>query len=143
MSDLERAIEIAATAHRGQQGKGGEPLVLHPLRMMLRCADDALRQVAVLHDVVERSEWTLDDLRAEGFAANVVEAVEALTKREGEAYLDYVRRAARLPLAARVKVLDLEDHVARLQALADAPDREQKLARYAQALEVLAECAGS
>ena len=143
MSNLERAIEIAAIAHRGQQGKGGEPLVLHPLRMMLRCADDALRQVAVLHDVVERSEWTLDDLRAEGFARNVVEAVEALTKRAGEPYLDYVRRAARQPLAARVKLLDLEDHVARLQALADAPDREEKLARYAQALEILAESAGS
>lgn len=84
MSTLERAIEIAAAAHAGVPDKAGNPYILHPLRVMMRVSSPAERVVAVLHDVVEDTSWTLQALAAEGFAPDVVAAVDALTKRDGE-----------------------------------------------------------
>ena len=106
MSMLDRAIEIAVKAHAGQVDKGGAPYILHPLRVMLRMQTEEERIVAVLHDVVEDSEITLDDLRSEGFAVAVIEALEALTKRPGESRIDAAQRAARIPLARIVKLAD-------------------------------------
>lgn len=111
MADLEEAIRIALEAHRGQKDRAGAPYVLHPLRMMLRVRTDAERMAAVLHDVVEDSAWTLDDLRARGFPDEVLEAVDRLTRRPGEAYDAFVERAAAHPVARRVKLADLEDNL--------------------------------
>lgn len=111
MSTLERAIVIAAEAHAGQTDKAGEPYVLHPLRVMQRVEREAARIAAVLHDVVEDTPWTLDGLAAEGFREEVVSAVDALTRREGEIYLDFCRRAAEDPVARLVKLADLEDNL--------------------------------
>ena len=106
MSTLERAIEIAAQAHAGQVDKAGAPYILHPLRVMLRMEDTEARIAAVLHDVVEDSDWTMADLAGEGFSEAVLRAVDALTKRSGEDRLDAARRAARDPLARAVKLAD-------------------------------------
>ena len=106
MSTLDRAIEIAVHAHAGQMDKGGEPYILHPLRVMLRMRTDMERIVAVLHDVVEDSKYTFADLRSEGFSAEVIEALEALTKQPGETRIDAAHRAARIPLARAVKLAD-------------------------------------
>jgi GTP diphosphokinase / guanosine-3',5'-bis(diphosphate) 3'-diphosphatase len=110
MSTLERAIAIAAEAHAGQTDKAGERYILHPLRVMLAMETDVERIVAVLHDVVEDSDFTLQDLRAEGFAEEAVAAIDALTKREGEPKLDAAARAKRNPLALRVKLADNADN---------------------------------
>jgi GTP diphosphokinase / guanosine-3',5'-bis(diphosphate) 3'-diphosphatase len=107
---LDRAIQIAVEAHRGQLDKQGEPYILHPLRVMVQVVEDNERIAAALHDVVEDSEWTLDDLRREGFEEAVIEAVDALTRREGEAYLDYVDRAGANKIARMVKLADLRDN---------------------------------
>jgi len=106
MATLERAIQIAAEAHAGQIDKGGEPYVLHPLRVMLRMRTEQERIVAVLHDVVEDSDWTCEALAAEGFPPVIVEAVDALSKRRGESRLDAAVRAAANPLARDVKLAD-------------------------------------
>jgi GTP diphosphokinase / guanosine-3',5'-bis(diphosphate) 3'-diphosphatase len=106
VSTLDRAIEIAVKAHAGQVDKGGEPYVLHPLRVMLRMRTEAERILAVLHDVVEDSDYTFDDLRSEGFAADVIEALEAVTKLPGESRIDAAKRAAQNPLARAVKLAD-------------------------------------
>ncbi len=106
MSSLERAIEIAAKAHLGQTDKGGEPYILHPIRVMLRMATLEERIVAVLHDVVEDSEWTLEALAKEGFALSVLTALEALTKLPGEDRITAAHRAAANPLARAVKLAD-------------------------------------
>lgn len=138
MSTLQRAIEIAVEAHRGQSGRGGEPYILHPLRLMLQMTTEATRMVAVLHDVVEDNrEWTLERLRAEGFARAIVEAVDALTRREGEAYLEFARRAGAHPLSRPVKLADLRDNMdmTRLPLLA-ARDHE-RLERYHAAWRLL------
>jgi GTP diphosphokinase / guanosine-3',5'-bis(diphosphate) 3'-diphosphatase len=106
MPSLERAIAIAAHAHAGQIDKAGQPYILHPLRVMLRLVTDEERIAAVLHDVVEDTSVTLDDLRAEGFSEPVLVAVEALTKRHGETRLQAAARAAAHPLARVVKLAD-------------------------------------
>jgi (p)ppGpp synthase/HD superfamily hydrolase len=75
---LERAIEIAVEAHKGQVDKGGSPYILHPLRVMMSVNGESEKIVAVLHDVVEDSVWTFDALLAEGFA---VEAISIKSSR--------------------------------------------------------------
>jgi GTP diphosphokinase / guanosine-3',5'-bis(diphosphate) 3'-diphosphatase len=88
MSTVERAIAIAATAHAGQIDKAGQPYILHPLRIMLTLATNHDWMAAVLHDVVEDTDVTLDQLVAEGFAPEVLNAVVALTKLPGESRHD-------------------------------------------------------
>jgi GTP diphosphokinase / guanosine-3',5'-bis(diphosphate) 3'-diphosphatase len=106
MGTLERAIEIAAVAHAGQTDKAGDPYILHPIRVMLRMSTAEERIAAVLHDVVEDSEWTIENLRSEGFSQEIVEAVEALTKRPGESRILAAKRAALHPIARAVKLAD-------------------------------------
>ena len=134
MATLERALEIAAEAHRGQLDKAGEPYLLHPIRVMLRVEGEAERLVALLHDVVEDSpDWTLDRLRAEGFAGPIVEAVDRLTKRAGEPYESLIERAAGDAIARRVKLADLEDNMS-LTRIIDPGARDRKrIERYRRA----------
>lgn len=106
MSTLERAIQIAAQAHAGQLDKGGHPYILHPLRVMLRVSAGDARIAAVLHDVVEDSDVTLAQLRAEGFSDEVLDALDALTKRPGETRMQAAARAVAVPLAREVKLAD-------------------------------------
>lgn len=111
MGNLRRAIEIAVAAHDGQIEKSDAPYILHPLRVMLCMRTEDERIVAVLHDVVEDSrDWSLERLRAEGFPDHIVRAVDAVTKRKGEAYGDFVLRAGLDPIGRSVKLADLEDN---------------------------------
>jgi (p)ppGpp synthase/HD superfamily hydrolase len=142
VADIEEAIRIAVDAHRGQRDRGGAPYILHPLRVMLRVHTDAERMAAVLHDVVEDSAWTLDDLRARGFADEVVAAVDALSKREGEDYPTFVDRAAAHPVARRVKIADIEDNLDLRRAGTVAPDDADRLNRYLRAWRRLTADAG-
>ena len=111
MGTLERAILIAAQAHLGQRDKGGAPYILHPLRMMMRMESEDAMMAAVLHDVVEDSDWTLEQLRAEGFSEDVLQAVDCLTRRDDESYDEFVARAQANAIARRVKIADLEDNM--------------------------------
>lgn len=77
--NLEKAIQLAAAHHEGQRDKGGEPYILHLLRVMMRVSSSEERMAAVLHDIVEDQGVTLDDLREHGFPDEVVEAVRLLT----------------------------------------------------------------
>lgn len=137
MADLDDALRVAAQAHRSQKDRYGSPFILHPIRVMLRLAGDVERVVALLHDVVERTPWTLPDLRREGFSEDVITAVDLLTKREGEAYLDYIARLRVNPLAARVKQADLQDHVDAVRERGLGDSESGRLARYREALQAL------
>jgi guanosine-3',5'-bis(diphosphate) 3'-pyrophosphohydrolase len=106
MSSLERAISIAAQAHTGQVDKAGQPYILHPFRVMLCVSGEAERMAAALHDVVEDSDVTLEQLTREGFPPEVVEAVDALTKRPGETRIQAAHWAAAHPVARIVKLAD-------------------------------------
>lgn len=108
---LNKAIEIAAIAHKGQIDKAGAPYILHPLRVMLT-RDNELEQIcAVLHDVVEDSQITFEDLRKEGFSEIVLEILDCLTKREGESYDAFIGRILNNQTACRVKLADIDDNM--------------------------------
>lgn len=111
MSTLERAIELAARAHAGQRDKGGHPYILHPLRVMQSVQGEYERIAAVLHDIVEDTPTSFDDLLAEGFAAEVVDAVRALTKFDGETREQAARRIVGNPIARAVKLADIADNM--------------------------------
>lgn len=106
MATLERAIAIAAAAHAAQADEAGQPYILHPLRVMLRMTSVTERIVAVLHDVVEGSEVTLEVLRTEGFISEIISTVDALTRRQGESIADAAYRAKQSPIARLVKLAD-------------------------------------
>jgi (p)ppGpp synthase/HD superfamily hydrolase len=137
MSTLERAIQIAVQAHMGQKDKGGEPYILHPLRIMFKMHTDLERMVAVLHDVVEDSEWTLDHLRDEGFPDRVLAAVDCLTHRSNESYEDFIERVQVNILARTVKIADLQDNLdaSRIPELTDKDI--ERIRKYQKALNVL------
>ncbi len=111
MSTLERAVAIAAEAHPGLRDKAGQPHILHSLRVMLRVGTEDERIAAVLHDLLEDTEWRREDLLREGFAPAAVGAIVALTRQDGESYEAFVERAGSHPIARRVKLADLEDNM--------------------------------
>jgi (p)ppGpp synthase/HD superfamily hydrolase len=108
---LERAIELAVENHKGQVDKAGKPYILHPLRLMMSVDSDDEKIVAVMHDIVEDTNITLDDLKIEGFSQQVVTAIGCVTKRKGEDYNSFIKRISRNPLATKVKLADLEDNM--------------------------------
>ena len=106
MPTIERAIEIAANSHAGQRDKAGQPYIFHPLRVMFRVNGEHEQMAAVLHDVVEDTAITFDDLAREGFPSEVLRAIAALTKLPGETRLEAAARAAADPIARKVKLAD-------------------------------------
>lgn len=138
MPTLEDAIALALKAHRGQVDKAGEPYILHPLRVMMRMPhSDEVRMAAVLHDVVEDSDITLAELRQQGYPDAVIAALDALTRREGESYTDFVARAAAHPIARQVKRADIEDNMDLRRLRSITPRDIERLARYRAAWEAL------
>ena len=136
---LGRAISIAAEAHAGQKDRAGAPYILHPIRLMIQMDTEDAMMAAVLHDVVENSTWTLDDLRKEGFSNEVLNAVDSLTHRdkEGEDYWDYIQRAKSDPIAIKVKLADLEDNL-NPDRLNEVTEKDEKrFDRYRKAQEML------
>ena len=130
---LEKAIGIAVAAHKGQQDRYGAPYIIHPLRVMARVQTAREKTVAILHDVVEDTDWTFARLRAEGFPDEIISALDCLTKREKEPYEDLVKRSAGNPLARPVKVADLEDNmdVRRMPEVTD--EAKARLEKYLKA----------
>lgn len=116
---LDDAIQFARRAHEGQLDKSGRPYIAHPLRVMGYVRGEHERMTAVLHDVVEDTEVTLDDLTAVGCPAEVLAAVEAITKRPGESQEDYLTRVLADPIALVVKRADIADNM--------SPDRMSRL----------------
>ena len=134
MSDLPMAIRIAAEVHARQVDKAGEPYILHPLRVMLEMPDDLHRIVAVLHDVVEDGDDGWMEIHEGMFSDEVKDAIDAVTRREGEDYFDYVRRAAAHPIGRVVKMADLHDNLRECPA---DPKSTSRMARYAKAINII------
>ena len=111
MNLIETSLQIALRAYGGKTDKAGREYILHPLRVMAKMETDLERSAALLHDVIEDSDITAEDLLAEGIPAEVVEAVQSLTKMENEEYQDFVARAKKNKIAANVKIADIEDNI--------------------------------
>jgi (p)ppGpp synthase/HD superfamily hydrolase len=142
MGTLENAIKIAAQAHQGQKDKAGAPYILHPLRMMMRLKTEAEMITAILHDVVEDTDWTIEKLREKGFSEEVLEAVECVTNREGESYEQFIERAGKNPIARQVKIADLEDNM-NIQRIGEiSPKDLERLEKYHKSWSALTKAAG-
>ena len=134
---LDRAIELAKQHHEGQTDKAGNPYIEHPLRVMNQVESEEEKIVAVLHDIVEDTDISLNDLRNEGFSEEVVSAVECLTKQDGENYDSYIERISFNPLAVKIKLADLEDN-RDLTRLPEVTDKDlERIEKYDKALEKL------
>ena len=129
--------DIARQAHEGQIDKAGKPYILHPQYVADHVGTPTLKAIAWLHDVVEDTPLTLDDLRGAGVPERVVTAVDALTRRPGDDYMAYVSRAGSDDLARQVKLADLA-HNMDTSRLARVTERDRKrLARYRAARDIL------
>ncbi|MEO5329372.1 MAG: GTP pyrophosphokinase [Magnetococcus sp. THC-1_WYH] len=138
MSTLEKALALAAHHHAGQVDRAGNPYILHPLRLMMQLDEVSSQIIALLHDVVEDTPVTLDDLRQEGFSEEIITALDLLTHRPEDSYEAYILRLKPNTIARRIKLLDLIDNmdVRRLDHTPGARDWERMM-RYQNAWAIL------
>ena len=151
--NLEKAIKIAVEAHTGQVDKGGNPYILHPLRVMLSLNSEEERIVGVLHDVVEDCEgWTWERLREQGCSDEIIEALKSVSKTPEEEkqfkkmddpnekldhYLEFIKRAKFNKIGRNVKAADIKDNldISRIDDITESDI--DRLNRYKAALKLL------
>ena len=131
------ALRIAIKAHEGQKDKSGHEYIMHPICVAERCSDPRAKIVALLHDTIEDTEVTVEYLRKEGFPEEIINGILSVTKRDGESYEDFVRRAAENEIGIIVKKADLEDNmdIRRLQEITDKD--VERLRKYLKAWQFL------
>ncbi len=132
-----KAMNICFEAHKEQRDKTGLPYVFHPLHLAEQMTDEATTIVALLHDLVEDTDWTLDDLRREGFSQEVIDAIALMTHDPAVPYMDYVAEIKKNPIAKAVKLADLTHNsdTSRLDTITDK-DR-QRAEKYQKAIQFL------
>ena len=108
---LHKAITIACEAHQGQSSINGEPYILHPLRLLIKAKSNEERIIAVLHDVIEKSNISLADLKNKGFDQNIISSIDSLSRRKSESYVDYIGRLMQNRISVKIKLLDLADNI--------------------------------
>lgn len=132
------ALEIATKAHAGQVDKAGRPYLDHLLTVASGFAENDMRHItALLHDIVEDTSTTLQDLRVYGFPDEVVDAVNAITKRHGEPYDEYISRVKSNALARDVKVLDMRHNSLLSRLPRVTPADYARVEKYGRAIAVL------
>lgn len=133
-----KAMKIAYDAHQGQLDKGGLPYVFHPWHLAEQMDDEISTIAALLHDVVEDTDWTLEQLAAEGFPQEAMEVLALLTHPEGQPYMEYIAGLQHNPVAVKIKLADLRHNsdFTRLSAVT-ADQRERLERKYAPAFALL------
>ena len=111
MATLERALQLAVQAHAGQKDKSGAAYIFHPIRVMMRCTSPEAKIVGLLHDVVEDTSMTFEELEAEGFSVDVLAALRLLTHASEVPYEDYIQQVKTHPIATEAKLADLENNM--------------------------------
>ena len=131
------AHQIATEAHKGQTDKSGKPYIGHVERVANRCHTPEAKIVALLHDVIEDTEVTADELRQKGIPENIVQALLTITRTYGEPYETSIHSLSPNPLCREVKIADLEDNmdIRRLNELTDKDVR--RLRKYLNAWQLL------
>ena len=132
-----KALKLCFEAHKDQLDKSGLPYVFHPFHLAEEMKDEDTTVVALLHDVVEDSDLTPDDLKAHGFSEKVIEAVALMTHDPATPYMDYVAKIKENPIAKAVKLADLRHNsdMTRLEAPTEWDIRRAE--KYAAAIELL------
>lgn len=132
-----KALKISFNAHKNQVDKSGMPYVYHPFHLAEQMDDEYSTCVALLHDVVEDTNISIDDLKSEGFPIEVINAIELMTHDDSVPYLDYVKTIKTNPIASKVKLADLK-HNSDLSRL-DVVDNKtlERVEKYKKAINVL------
>ncbi|WP_311678869.1 HD domain-containing protein [Sneathia vaginalis] len=125
MSNYELALKIATEAHKGQVDKAGVPYINHPLTVASLVETEEEKIVALLHDTIEDTNITEQDLLNYGFSNKIVEAVKLLTHNKDVPYMDYVAKIKDNELARKVKIADLT-HNSDLSRLKEITDKDKK-----------------
>ena len=134
---LSRALILATIAHDKQIDKGGQPYILHPLRFALKMDTIEGKIVGLLHDVLEDSDFAVDDLIDDGFPPEIIDAVIALTRKKEENYQQFILRCKENPLARQVKLADLEDNLDTTRLPEIGEKERQRIKKYEQAVLIL------
>lgn len=137
MATLEQAISLAANQHEGQVDKANAPYILHPLRVMLNVPTIEHKIVAVLHDILEDTETTIEDLYQFGFQEHIIDAIVALTKKQGETRLEAAQRARQNPIARVVKLADINDNMDLSRIQSPTVKDFERLKEYQQVRDLL------
>ena len=132
-----KAMKLCYEAHKDQVDKSGLPYVFHPAHVAEQMTDEATTIVALLHDVVEDTDYTLEDLAAEGFGKDLLEAVALMTHEDDVPYLDYVAKLKDNPIARAVKLADLA-HNSDLSRIGEVDEEtRERLEKYQKAIALL------
>ena len=135
--ETKKALKLCFEAHKNQVDKSGMPYVFHPFHVAEQMTDEATTIVALLHDVVEDTDYTLEDLAAEGFGKDLLEAVALMTHEDDVPYLDYVAKLKDNPIARAVKLADLA-HNSDLSRIGEVDEEtKQRLEKYKKAMALL------
>lgn len=134
-----KALRISFAAHKDQFDKSGTPYVYHPYEVASGLDTEEAVCVALLHDVVEDTDMTFDDLAREGFGENIIDALKLLTHDEGTPYFEYVKAIKQNPLAAAVKLADLKHNSTRSRMNVITDWDEKRYQKYAEAIKMLSE----
>ena len=132
-----KAMKLCFEAHKDQVDKSGMPYVFHPFHVAEQMKDEATTIVALLHDVVEDTDYTLKDIAAEGFGQEVVDALALMTYDKSIPYLEYVAKIKDNPIATTVKLADLAHNSdpTRLDVIDEKT--KERLEKYKKAIELL------
>ena len=135
--ETKKALKLCFEAHKNQVDKSGMPYVFHPFHVAEQMTDEATTIVALLHDVVEDTDYTLEDLAAEGFGKDLLEAVALMTHEDDVPYLDYVAKLKDNPIARAVKLADLA-HNSDLSRIGEVDEEtRERLEKYQKAIALL------
>ena len=132
---LHKAITIACDAHQGQSSINGEPYILHPLRLLIKAKSNEEKIIAVLHDVIEKSNISLADLKNKGFDQNIISSIDSLSRRRSESYFDYIDRLMQNRISVKIKLLDLADNIKIHNENNDNGIYDAKINQYKNALK--------
>ena len=137
--NTKKALKLCFEAHKDQKDKSGIPYVFHPFHLAEQMETEETTIVALLHDVVEDTDYTIDDIKNMGFSDAIIDAIRLMTHNDGSDYMDYVRRIKSNPIAKAVKLADLR-HNSDLSRLDKVDDKAlTRREKYLKAMEILEE----
>ena len=134
---VKKALEIAFDAHKNQVDKAGLPYIYHPFYLATQMETEDSIIVALLHDVVEDSHYTFEEIESYGFSPSIISALRLLTHEDSEDYIAYIHRVKANELARIVKLADLK-HNSDESRLSHIDDKvRERLNRYAKSIKIL------
>ena len=135
--NTKKALSFCFKAHKRQKDKSGMPYVFHPFLLAEHMEDETTTIVALLHDVVEDTRYTLNHIKKLGFSDDVLDALSLLNHQKGVDYMDYVKKIKENPIATKVKLADLKHNsdITRLNTVDEKALKRRE--KYLQAIEFL------